>query len=447
VRFFVGNASAGGFSIMRGVGIDFGTTNSVIAVADEQGAVRAMTWPTAQGPAATYRTALAFRVKTVDGVRSTQTRAGPAAIEWALDPEGHQRFVQSIKTHLGSHAFRETRIFGQRYTLEGLVALFLRHLVDEGALPDGSGLADGQRGQAAIVSGRPVVFAGDRADEDLAVRRLQAAYAEAGLAEPALVYEPLGAAYWYARGQTRPQTVLVADFGGGTSDFSVMRFEPDGSRLAAQALAHDGVGVAGDTFDFRIIDNAIAPQLGKNGRYRSFGKRLPVPQHFFAAFSRWHQLSWLKDPKILADLEAITDDAEDPSQLAALRTIIDHDLGLDLYAAVTAAKMRLSTEDAAELDFDRAGVRLRARITRPEFERWIAADIARIKAAMERAVQSADIADDAIDAVFLTGGTSYVPAVKRLFTERFGAARVHVGDAFQSVASGLALVARDRALA
>ncbi len=426
---------------MRGIGIDFGTTNSVIAFADDEGAVHAMSWPSAEGPTATYRTALAFRVQTIDGVRSTATRAGPAATAWALDPAGHQRFVQSIKTHLGSAAFRETHIFGQKYTLAGLIALFLRHLVSEGVLPDGTGFPAG----TTIVAGRPVVFAGDRPDEALAVRRLIDSYGAAGLADPTLAYEPLGAAYWYAKGQSKPQTVLVADFGGGTSDFSIMRFEHEGGRLVANALAHDGVGVAGDTFDFRIIDNAIAPQLGKDCRYRSFGKRLPVPQHFFAAFSRWHQLSWLKDPKILADLDAITDESEEPAKLAALRTIIDHDLGLDLYAAVTAAKMRLSEEDSAELSFDRSGVRLSAQISRADFEDWIAGDISRMKVAMERALLAAGTPDEAIDAVFMTGGTSYVPAVKRLFIDRFGAGRVHVGNAFQSVASGLALIARDRA--
>ncbi len=436
---------------MRGIGIDFGTTNSVIAMADDAGQVHALSWPSsapdltsnAPGMTATSRTALTFRTQTIAGVRTTASRAGPAALAWALDPAGNQRFVQSIKTHLGSSAFRETRIFGQKFTLEGLIALFLRHLVAEGVLPDGSPMP----ADVAIAAGRPVVFAGDRPDEALAVLRLASAYEAAGLGTPELVYEPLGAAYWYARGLTQPQTVLVADFGGGTSDFSVMRFERRNGRLIAEALAHDGVGVAGDTFDFRIIDNAIAPQLGKDSRYRSFEKRLPVPQHFFAAFSRWHRLSWLKDPKVLADLDAITDESEEPAKLAALRTIIDHDLGLDLYAAVTTAKMHLSDNATVDLVFNRSGVCLDARITQADFEGWIADDIARIKAAMERALAAAGVEDGAIDAVFMTGGTSSVPAVKRLFTQRFGEKRLHFGNAFQSVASGLALVARDRAMA
>ena len=351
--------------------------------------------------------------------------------------------MQSIKTHLGSHAFKETRIFGRKQTLEQIIGLFLHHLVSEGVLSDGAKFPS----DVSIAAGRPVVFAGDRPDEALAVSRLQNAYTNAGLPSPELVYEPLGAAYWYARDLKHQQTVLVADFGGGTSDFSVMRFDRKNGRLTAESLAHDGVGIAGDTFDYRIIDNVVSPKLGKNARYRSFQKMLPVPQHFFAAFSRWHQLSWLKGSKTLSDLDDITDSADEPEKLIALRCIIDNDLGLELYTAITAAKMQLSTSPTADFTFDRLGVTMKARIQRSDFERWIAGDISEINAAMDRAIHSAGLDDHAIDAVFLTGGTSYVPAVKSLFATRFGPEKIHIGNAFQSVASGLALVARDRAAA
>jgi hypothetical chaperone protein len=428
---------------MRGIGIDFGTTNSVIAVADDAGAVHAMTWPNGAGATPTYRTALCFRERLVNRAREVDIAAGPEAINWALDPSDSQRFVQSIKTHLGSHAFRDTRIFGRRFTLEGLIALFLGKLVAEGRVAEDALTTAGTR----IVAGRPVVFAGERPDEELALKRLRAAYDEAGMADPELAFEPLGAAYWYARELERPQTVLVADFGGGTSDFSVMRFARENGRLTATALAHDGVGIAGDTFDYRIIDNAIAPQLGKDARYQSFGKWLAVPRHYFAAFSRWHHLSWLKGQRAMADLEDIALASDEPEKLERLRSIVDHDLGLDLYAAITGAKMRLSEQEETEFRFDRYGVKLSANLKRRDFERWIAEDIAAISAAMQRALDRAAVADDAIDAVFMTGGTSHVPAVRRVFSARFGDGRIHVGDAFQSVASGLALIARDRAMA
>jgi hypothetical chaperone protein len=427
---------------MRGIGIDFGTTNSVIAYADDGGAVHAMSWPTGLETTSNFRTALAFRSVRKDGVLEALSTAGPEAIAWALDPADNQRFVQSIKTHLGSHAFRETRVFGKSFTLEGLIALFLKHLTETGVLPNGLQFDPTLK----IAAGRPVVFAGDRPDEALAVTRLTKAYTEAGMPDPDLVFEPLGAAYWYARDLHKPQTVLVADFGGGTSDFSVMQFDRQNGVLTSQSLAHDGVGIAGDTFDYRIIDAVVAPKLGKNARYRSFQKWLPVPQHFFAAFSRWHQLSWLKSTKVLSDLDDIRDNSDEPNKLDDLRTMIDHDLGLDLYAAITQAKAQLSERDSAEFVFDRAGVALSATVKRKDFEGWIRDDLEEIAAAMDRALISAGCNDATIDAVFMTGGTSHVPAVRKLFTERFGETRIHTGNAFQSVASGLALVARDRAI-
>jgi hypothetical chaperone protein len=427
---------------MRGIGIDFGTTNSVISYADEAGAVHAMCWPTGSDTTSNFRTALAFRSIRRDGTLESLSCSGPEAISWALDPTDNQRFVQSIKTHLGSSAFRETRVFGKSYSLESLIALFLRHLTEKGVLPNGLQFDP----HLKIAAGRPVVFAGDRPDEALAVSRLSNAYAEAGMPEPELVYEPLGAAYWYARELQKPQTVLVADFGGGTSDFSVMQFDRSNGVLKAESLAHDGVGIAGDTFDYRIIDAVVAPKLGKNARYRSFQKWLPVPQHFFAAFSRWHQLSWLKSAKVLADLDDIRDNSDEPEKLDDLRTMIDHDLGLDLYAAITKAKAELSSQDNTDFVFDRAGVKLSAKINRTDFEAWIKSDLEEIAAAMNRALQAAGCRDADIDAVFMTGGTSHVQAVRKLFSERFGEKRIHTGNAFQSVASGLALVARDRAM-
>ena len=195
---------------------------------------------------------------------------GPQALERALRGYGHGRFVQSIKTYLGSRAFTETRLFGQRFTIEDLVATFLGHLRRRTAtalLADASG----------VVAGRPVVFAGDKPDEALAVEPPRHAFAQAGFGAVDLAYEPLGAAYWYARDLKRDETVLVADFGGGTSDFSVIRFTAAGGRLDAEPLAHGGVGVAGDTFDYRLIDHFVAPQLGKGSHYRSFDKLPAVP--------------------------------------------------------------------------------------------------------------------------------------------------------------------------
>lgn len=419
---------------ITGVGIDFGTTNSVLAFAYADGRVESRVWPSQDGMTSTFRTALTFWREG----REVRHVAGPAAVERAISPEGEQRFVQSLKTHLASRAFSETRLYGRRFTIEELIALFLGELLAGGA-PIAA--------QCHVAAGRPVVFAGQTADEDLAVARLHAAYAATGLPQAALAFEPLGAAYWYARGLKRDETVLVADFGGGTSDFSVLRFTHGADGLVAEPLAHTGVGVAGDTFDSRLVEHVVAPRFGKGATYKSFDKILPIPAYIHAAFSQWHQLSWLKSGTILADLRKLAETSARGAELEDLATLVELDLGLVLYRAVAAAKADLSAKTSTRLAFTGFDLTFEAEIARADFERWIANDVAAIEGAMDEALATARLAPGGIDAVFMTGGTSFVPAVRRLFTDRFAPDKVHQGDAFQSVASGLALLAADRARA
>ncbi len=252
---------------------------------------------------------------------------------------GEGRFVQSIKTYLASAAFRETRLFARRFTIEDLVATFLSHLAGDGG-------TDPRRfAGATMVAGRPVVFAGERPDEGLAVERLTAAYRLAGFPGVDFAYEPLGAAYWYARTLKSNETVLVADFGGGTSDFSVIRFVRGPHGLTAEPLGHAGVGVAGDTFDYRLVDRLVAPQLGKGSLYRSFDKRLPFPAYVHAAFAQWHQLSWLKTPQTMRELRTLASASEAPDAIEKLIAFLDLDLGFELYQAVGALKARLSVAE------------------------------------------------------------------------------------------------------
>lgn len=422
---------------MTAIGIDFGTTNSAVAIVHPDGEVETLSWPSAAGPVGVFRTALTFWSEGRLPRARLCHAAGPAALERALADIGQCRFIQSIKTYLGSRAFTDTRLYGKSLSIESLISLFLGHLVPEWAERFGP--------HPAVVAGRPVVFAGERPDEALAVSRLQAAFSAAGIGAVDLAYEPLGAAYWYARDLDRDETVLVADFGGGTSDFSIIRFERSGGRLRGTPLAHGGVGIAGDTFDYRIIDRFVAPQLGKGSHYRSFDKLLPIPAYIHAAFAQWHQLSWLKAPHTMAELRRLQAASDAPEAIARLIEFVDLDLGFELYAAVSALKIRLSEADHARLAFDAAGLTLEAEVTRAEFEHLISPDLDRIAAAADDTLAEARLGRGAIDAVFLTGGTSQVPAVRRIFTERFGADRIHTAHPLQSVASGLALYAADRA--
>ena len=418
------------------IGIDFGTTNSVVALARADGSVETRSFATQSGAVDAYRSALMFWREGRPPKTTIAHVSGPDALDMALGMTTEHRFLQSLKTHLSSRAFQETRLFGKLFQLEDLIGVFLNDLTD--GLDDLAG--------TPLVSGRPVVFAGERPDEELALGRLTRSYARAGMPKVDFAFEPLGAAYWYARDLSQPQTMLVADFGGGTSDFSVMRFEPGGKgRLAAIPLSHSGVGVAGDTFDYRIIEHAISPSLGKGTQYRSFEKLLPIPAHYHAAFAQWHRLSLMKSRETMAELKALIRDAVEPRKLEDLLTVIEYDLGYELYRAVSATKIALSGADETTLSFSKMDVEIERVVTRRDFESWIAEDVGAIETALDAALAEANVQAGGIEAVFMTGGTSHVPAVRALFDRRFGASRVHIGDAFRSVASGLALLALDRA--
>jgi hypothetical chaperone protein len=415
------------------VGVDFGTTNSVIAFANEKGEVQTMSWPSAKGPTQTFRTALTFWKQG----RGLGHVAGPQALERAIAAEPTERFIQSFKSHLASRVFSEARLFGQKVTIEDMVAIFLRHLFED---QGGTAVADG----AFLAAGRPVVFAGERPDEDLALKRLSQSYAAAGLAQAEFAYEPLGAAYWHARNLRRDETVLVADFGGGTSDFALLHFShgPDG--LEAEALGHGGCGVAGDSFDFRLIDHVISPRLGKGATYRSLEKVLPLPAYFHASFAQWHQISWLKTQKTLGELRRFAEVSARGAELEALAELIELDLGFELYQMVGAVKAALSSAREAPLRFAHGGVSIDSMVSRADFETWIAPDLARIEGALDETMAAAKYSADRVDAVFMTGGTSFIPSLRAVFERRFGAQKLHYDNPFQSVAAGLALLAADR---
>ncbi len=411
------------------VGIDFGTTNSVLSVLEPDGTMRTAHF----GAEAlqVFRSVLCFWTEPEGARTALRSAAGPAAIEAYLDDPLDSRLIMSMKSYLAQRSFTQTTLYGRAVTLEQLIAIFLRAFL----AASGIDLAG-----ARIVAGRPVRFVGEAADDAHGETRLRAAFAEVGLAEIEVAFEPEAAGYRFARELTAPANVLIGDFGGGTSDFSVVRFE--GGRITP--LATTGIGIAGDAFDYRIIDHAISPLLGKGDTYRVMRTDLPVPPEYFSAFARWHRLSLMKAPKTLRDIREVAAASAHPERLGALVTLIEDELGWRLYQVVSAVKAALSHAETAQLSLHHKDIAIERTIGRAEFESWIAPDIARMGETVDAALNQAGCAPDQIDHVFLTGGTSFVPAVRRLFEQRFGAAKVAAGGEFVSVAEGLALIGRDR---
>ena len=172
---------------------------------------------------------------------------------------------------------------------------------------------------------------------------------------------------------------------------------------------------------------------------------MPVlPAWVYANLERWHTLSFLRTRTTMDMLRTAERRAPEPEMIAALLTIVEHDLGYRLHQAVQHVKVDLSHQAEAEFVLDTDLLHLRAQVTRAQFEQWIAPELARIEVCLEDLMQKTGISPMQVDRVFLTGGTSLVPAVRNLFTQRFGEDRVQSGEAFTSVAYGLALMAAAR---
>ena len=413
------------------LGIDFGTTNSVVARSGSEGSADLVSFAAPESVTSVFRSALCFW-QDGDMRGGLAHEAGPWAIAEFLDfPQG-SRFLQSFKSVAASPTFEHANLFEKRLRFEELGQTFLRHLIDHA----GVALADLPE---RVIVGRPVRYVGSRPDAALARTRYDAMFALLG--RPVhYVYEPLGAAYSFATRLTEPATLLVADFGGGTSDFSIVQIAAPGAARRCIPLGSAGIGIAGDRFDFRIMDHLILPLLGKGGTYRSFDKVLEIPAGHFTDFGDWSRLALMRNRRTMEELARLKRAATDPAAIGRMIAVIEHELGHGLYEAVGQLKRALSTQDHAEFRFASDDLTIAADVSRAQFESWIAPDLARIAETVDGALATAGLGPDQIDHVFLTGGSSLIPAVRALFEQRFGQDRIACGDELTSIAHGLALI-------
>jgi hypothetical chaperone protein len=419
------------------IGIDFGTTNSAVARTTTSGLTEVAWFPTLSGATDVYRSILYFEQLKTARATTLQAWTGPAAIDHYLAAETRGRLIQSLKSFLSSRTLQSTEVFGRRYTVEALIARILRDLRERAEAHFASDL------RSAVV-GRPVRFVGaeNEADNAFAEARLGEALRQAGFERVRFELEPIAAARFYEASLDHDELILIGDFGGGTSDFSLMRVGPvlrERDDTGAQLLGNAGLGLAGDAFDAAIVRHLVSPALGAGGQMQSMGKRLPVPLAVYSKLERWHYLSLLRTRQVLTQLEHVRHQADEPERIAALIHLITQDLGYQLHRSVQALKIRLSTDDVGAFHFADGALDIAASVTRAEFESWIEAELQQIETCVDGLLQSVSVDPGDVDAVFLTGGTSLVPAVRRLFESRFGAARIRSGKEFTSVVRGLSL--------
>ena len=418
------------------VGIDFGTSSSAIAVVDSDGHVRFAEFPTLGAMTPSWRTLLFFDPEEQQVTLPIQYTAGGEAIAAYLEAMGEGRLVQSFKTHLTTESLGRTQIAHHAIGLDDMIALFLLRLRKRAELQLG-------RTIDAATIGRPVRFAGSRTaeEDDAAAERLLAAARLAGFQDARLELEPVAAAHHYERTLARPELALVADFGAGTTDFCLMRVGPTGhaGERVRDIIGTGGVGAAGDDLDAALIEHLVCPALGKGDSYVEMGHEHPIPTSYFYKLARWHHLSFLAGSRVRTELERLHRFARHPERIAALMHIIAANQAFHLHKSVERVKVELSSQSAATFHYADGPVDIHVDVTRTAFEGWIAPVTASIATCLDDTLARAGVSASEVDCVFMTGGTAFVPVVRRLFEARFGAAKLRSGDELMSIASGLAL--------
>jgi hypothetical chaperone protein len=264
----------------------------------------------------------------------------------------------------------------------------------------------------------------------------------AGFERVTFEYEPVAAAYHYESTLDREELILIGDFGGGTSDFSLLRVGPEirkRGREPRDLLGNEGLGLAGDAFDAKIVRHLVSPALGAGSYLHSFGKTLPVPNWVYFKLERWHHLSFLRSAETLNMLRTVRAQAAQRAKLDALLYLVENDLGYQLHRAVQRAKVTLSHATHTVFRFTDGDLELEEEVRREQFEDWIGEELASIEHSVDSLLAKTGAAASDVDMVFLTGGSSLVPAVRHIFERRFGIDRIRAGDEFTSVARGLAL--------
>ncbi len=419
--------------------IDFGTSNSAIAIPASGAA--GMRLVELEPGYTTMPTAVFYFVEgpELDGPPRAFGRAAVAAYVDGLDG----RLMRSMKSILGSPLIDQTTDVGGGRGAKYLdiVAGYLKHLKQRAEAHAGVPIR-------RAVLGRPVFFVDDDPARDAqAQAALEAAARQVGFDELSFQYEPIAAAFDYESGIATEQTVLVADIGGGTSDFSVVRVGPQHASKAqrkSDILANHGVHIAGTDFDRRVELAAILPEygFGAMGPSVAGAPAREVPSGVYYDLATWHLINTVYSPGRSAELRSMRGFYANPRHFERLMIVIDERLGHELAARAEGAKIAVADGGATRIDLSHTEHRLGVDFTEQQAVGAIEADIERIVGAARETVAQAGLAPAQIDALYFTGGSTGLRLLASRIADAFPAAQVARGDRFASVATGLALHAQ-----
>ena len=408
-------------------GIDFGTSNSTVGLADSNGA---------------HLLPLEDGSPTLPSAVFWQTEGAPplfgrAAVTAYLDGD-EGRLMRGLKSTLGSGLMHDTTSVGGRaVSFRDVLARFIGQLraVQQAAAP----------GLDRVVLGRPVHFVDDDPAADATAEATLSEIVRAcGWTEVAFQFEPIAAALHYEQTAAQEELVLIVDIGGGTSDVSVVRVGPGRANLpdrSADILSNDGIRVGGTDFDRLLSLTEALPHLGYLAPTRGGGT---MPRHYYLDLATWHRINALYTARTASDLKALRLLADQPDRIDRMIRVVAGRHGHALAMRVEAAKLALSNAETARLPMSDLTGGPNPVIRREGFEAAVEAPIARIHALLTRVLDDAGLTPDRIGTVFLTGGSSQLPILQATVRAILPKAAIATGDMLGSVGTGLALEARRR---
>jgi hypothetical chaperone protein len=409
-------------------GLDFGTSNTTLGTIENRAPVLAAleTGYTTIPSAIFYET---------DGAVLIGRKAIDAYVDGAPG-----RLMRSLKSVLGTALIDETTRLGrERIRFRDVIAYYLGAVKRRAEQATGRELRD-------VVHGRPVYFVDNAPDADRkAEQTLREIAREIGFDQVTFQFEPIAAALDYERQISSEQVALIADIGGGTSDFSIVRLGPERhgkADRAADILANDGVRIGGTDFDRQLSLGVVMPLFGFGSAMKRAG--LDVPSSYFHDLATWSNINRMYERQVIASIRQVRQEASEPALLDRLLRVVEEQRGHTLAMEVEDAKIALSDKREAAIPLEWVAAGLSASIGRPDLVSHTRQLAARIAARIKICLAQAQLSEDDIDVVFLTGGSVKLAHVRKAITKALPAAHIVEGDIFGAVGKGLTLEALRR---
>ncbi|MBV2169226.1 MAG: Hsp70 family protein [Bdellovibrio sp.] len=407
--------------------IDFGTSNSLVGAFHNGQRHEALAIDARASDPTLMRTLLYFP-------HPDLCYYGSEAIEQYIEQDMEGRLFRSFKSHLPNQNYLGTILDNRILTLENLIGVFLLELKKRAEKILNTSV------ERAVI-GRPARYSMDEVSDGFALHRMQKAAKFAGFKDVQFVPEPLAAAFDYRRQLTSEKIVLIGDFGGGTSDFTLIKLRPE-NFSKKDVLAIDGCPLAGDSLDSVFMSHRLNEYFGAKSRYRlPMGSNvLTMPVGVTQRLNHPAHIVHLKEKEtyeFIREVKKCSLTKKDADAVEKLFILIEDQQIFPFFENIEKTKRTLSNVDEAQFIFDYPGLEITESFSVSQFVEWATENRQKIFAGLDACLKDAGITPEKVDLVCLTGGTAKVPFIQKEFEKRFGQERLQTQSHFHSVLSGL----------